>query len=117
MATKRKTAGRSKKESPTGRELLVLELQQIHSAESQLSRALPRVSKAIESQALRKMVDERLEEGEQILNDIETGLEELEESPGRGKNTAAEGLIADAREHMQEIEPPCSTAEAPEFRG
>lgn len=89
--------------SPDASELLVMELQQIYSAESQLSRALPRLGKAAQSQALRDMLDERLEEAERILKEVEFALEELDESPGRRKNVAAEGLIGDAREHVQEI--------------
>jgi ferritin-like metal-binding protein YciE len=105
MATKRKSSDRSRKEAPGAKELLVLELQQIHSAENQLSRVLPRLAKSIQSETLRGMMEDRLSEGEQIIKDLETGLEELDESPGRKKNTAAEGLIADAREHVQEMEP------------
>jgi ferritin-like metal-binding protein YciE len=35
---------------------------------------------------------------------VESALEELDESPGRRKNVAAQGLINDVREHVQEIE-------------
>jgi ferritin-like metal-binding protein YciE len=104
MASKGKSSGRSRKESPDGRELLVLELQEIHSAETQLSRVLPRLAKAVESETLQKMLEERLAEGERLLKDVDTGLEGLEASPGRKKNVAAEGLVNDAREHVQEIE-------------
>lgn len=95
---------RNEKESPDINELLVLELQQIHSAESQLARQLPRLSKAVQSDRLREMLDERLEEGERILKEVENALDEMEASPGRRKNVAAEGLINDAREHVQEME-------------
>jgi ferritin-like metal-binding protein YciE len=104
MATKRKSNRQSKKESPDGKELLVLELQEVHSAESQLSRVLPRLAKAVESEALREKLEERLAEGERVLKEVEAALEELDESPGRKKNVAAEGLINDVREHVQEIE-------------
>jgi ferritin-like metal-binding protein YciE len=50
------------------------------------------------------MMDERLEEGERIINEIEAVFDEMEESPGRRRNVAAEGLINDARKHVQEIE-------------
>jgi ferritin-like metal-binding protein YciE len=103
MAAKGKSSRKQKKETPDGNELLVLELQEIHSAESQLTRALPRLSKAVESDKFRKMLDTRLAQGERLIQDIETALEEMEESPGRKKNVAAEGLINDAREHVQEI--------------
>jgi len=99
-----KKAKRRTKESPDARDLLVLELQEIHSAESQLSRALPRITREVESEQLRQMLEQRLREGEQVIAEVEAALEELEESPGRKKNVAAEGLINDAREHVQEIE-------------
>lgn len=102
---KAKTSRQRRKESPGARELLVLELQQIHSAESQLARVLPRLGKAVQSDSLRSMLDERLEEGERIITDIEKALDELDETPGRKRNVAAEGLINDAREHVEEIEP------------
>ena len=101
---KAKASPRSRKNSPQASELLVLELQEIHNAENQLSRVLPRLSKAVESDSLREMLEQRLEEGGRIISDIESALEELDESPGRRKNVAAEGLINDAREHVQEIE-------------
>lgn len=104
MATKRKSSGRSEKDSPDATELLVLELREIHSAESQLSRVLPRLSKALNSEELGTLMEERLAEGERIIKEIEAVFDEMEESPGRKKNVAAEGLINDAREHVQEIE-------------
>jgi ferritin-like metal-binding protein YciE len=104
MASKNKS-GRSKKESPDGTELLVLELQEIHSAESQLARVLPRLVKAVESEKLQEILELRLEQGERLIGEIEAALDEMEETPGRKKNVAAEGLINDAREHVQEIAP------------
>lgn len=103
-STKRKTSSRSKKESPDATELLVLELQEIHSAETQLSRMLPRLAKAAENETFRECLEERLAQGERVLKDVDSALEELEASPGRKKNVAAEGLINDAREHVQEIQ-------------
>jgi ferritin-like metal-binding protein YciE len=102
MATT-KSGKRRAKDSPDCTELLVLELQGIHSAETQLARALPRLAKSVESETLKQSLEKRLEEGERVLKDVERGLEELEESPGRRRNVAAEGLIADAREHVQEL--------------
>jgi ferritin-like metal-binding protein YciE len=112
MATKRKSSKgsnkssskRAKKESPNCTELLLLELQEIHNAETQLSRVLPRVVKAAQSESLQEMLEQRVQQGEQIIQALETVFEELEESPGRKKNVAAEGLINDIREHIQEIE-------------
>src|SRR3982074_2656034 len=96
---------RSSKESPDCTGLLVMELQEIHSAENQLARALPRLVKNVEAQNLKQALEQRLEEGERVLQDVESALEELEESPGRRKNVAAEGLINHVRERTQQIEP------------
>src|SRR5687768_1511335 len=67
MATKSKSSKRSsqssskrsRKESPDATELLQLELQEIHSAENQLARMLPRVIKAAESEKLQEMLEQR----------------------------------------------------------
>jgi ferritin-like metal-binding protein YciE len=112
MATKSKSSKasgkssskRTRKESPDCNELLLLELQEIHSAENQLLRVLPRVVKAAQAEKLQQMLERRMQEGEQIIQALETVFDELEQSPGRKKNVAAEGLINDIREHMQEIE-------------
>jgi ferritin-like metal-binding protein YciE len=100
MAAKR----RSRKQSPDCNELLVMELQEIHNAETQLARALPRLTKAVQSEELQEMVERRQQEGERLLEEVAAALEELEESPGRRKNSAAEGLINAAREHVQELQ-------------
>ena len=104
MAAKSKSSSRAKKQSPGVNELLLLELQEIHSAENQLSRVLPRLAKTVESEKLRECLEQRQEQGERLIEEIDSVFEELEESPGRKKNVAAEGLINDAREHAQEIE-------------
>ena len=103
MAAKNQSSRKSQQQSPDATELLVLELQEIHSAESQLLRVLPRLTKAVESEKLQQMLEQRQEQGERLLQELDAALEEMEESPGRKKNVAAEGLINDAREHVQEI--------------
>ena len=104
MPTQRQSNSRSRKESPDGRELLILELQEVHSAESQLSRILPRLAKSAASDALQSRLEERLTQGERVLKEVDDALAGLDASPGRKKNVAAEGLMNDAREHVQEIE-------------
>jgi ferritin-like metal-binding protein YciE len=81
-----------------------MELQQIHSAENQLSRMIPRLTRAASSAKLQELIEERMHEGEKIIQEVESALEELGKSPGRSKNIAAEGLINDLREHVYEIE-------------
>lgn len=106
MAATKKTARRkTAKQSFDAHELLVTELREIHSAEKQLSRILPRVAKAADSDQARELIEERIERGESLIEDIENALEELDSGPGRKKNVAAEGLVDDMREHLQETEP------------
>ena len=102
--SKAKKSSRRAKQSIDATDLLVMELQQINSAESQLSRVLPRLARAADSEKLRRMLERRQEQGERILGELEAAFDELEESPGRNRNVAAEGLINDAREHIQEVE-------------
>jgi ferritin-like metal-binding protein YciE len=104
MASRTRSTRKSRKQSPGANELLVMELQQIHSAERQLGRVVPRFIKAAASDTLRNQLEKRMQEGERIIQDVEKALDELEESPGRRRNAAAEGLIDDLREHVQEIE-------------
>lgn len=104
MATTKKPARKPQKQTPEPHELLLTELREIHSAESQLTRALPRLTKAVESDTVRQMFERRLEEGQRLLEELDAAFEEMEASRGRKKNPAAEGLIADAQDHVQEIE-------------
>ncbi len=105
MASNSKGRGKSSsKKSPDLQEILITELQEIHSAEKQLSRIIPRLAKAADNETLTEAIEERLEEGEQILADVEAALEELEATAGRKKNVAAEGLVDDMKEHVQELE-------------
>jgi ferritin-like metal-binding protein YciE len=93
-----------KKQTPDATELLLDELKGIYSAESQLMRAAPRLAKVAETESLRKMLETRLEQGERIIEELDQAFETMNTSPGRRKNVAAEGLIGDAREHIQEVE-------------
>ena len=85
-------------------DVLLGELKEIYSAESQLAKSLPRLARAAESEALKKMLEDRLEHGERLIDDLDRVFEQMDASPGRKKNAAAEGLISEAREHVQDIE-------------
>ena len=106
MATSRRSSGKSAKErvAPDGAELLALELQQIRSAESELSRVLPSLAQAVESEELRELLQLREQQGKRILGELEAAFDELEEDPPEKKNPAAEGLIEAAQERVREIE-------------
>lgn len=85
-------------------DILATELKEIHSAEKQLSRVLPRLSKKISNERLRECLDMRQEQGERLIQEIETALDEMETSKSKPKNVAAEGLIKDTEGHAKEIE-------------
>ncbi len=105
MATKRKSTRRGRQESPNGSTLLMMELQQIHSAENQLARELPRFAKVVESGALRRMMEQRMKQGERLIEDVSSALDALDGGARGAKNSAAEGLIKDTREHVQRMQP------------
>lgn len=102
MAKGRST--RTRKQTPDAEELLIEGLREIYSAENQLARALPRFERAVETQALKEVMNTRSQQAERLIQDLDEAFEEMDETPGRRKNVAAEGLISDAREHVQEIE-------------
>jgi ferritin-like metal-binding protein YciE len=85
-------------------ELLGVELKAIHSAERQLSRALPRLKKQVSSESLAQMLDTRLQQGEALIEELETILDEMETPKARPKNLAAEGLIEDVTQHIEQLE-------------
>ena len=100
MASKSK----SHKDAPEPQDLLIVEMREIYSAEKQLSHALPRLAKAVENEKVRKMLDRRLDEARKIEDDLDEAFETLKRSPGRKKNAAAEGLIAEAQAHVQDFD-------------
>lgn len=85
-------------------DLLTTELKQIHSAERQLSRALPRLARQIDSDRLREMLERRREQGAGLIERVEDALEEMQASKARQKNIVAEALIEDVNEHLDNIE-------------
>ncbi len=95
---------RPQKKTPEPMEMLHTELAEIHSAENQLIKASPRVSKAVENETLRQMLERRVEQAEQLIEDIDGIFEEMGHKMPRKKNVAAEGLLRDALEHIQEIQ-------------
>ena len=85
-------------------DLLTQEVREIHSAERQLSRAIPKLAKAAGSEKLREMLQRRREQGAILIEALDEALEEMQVSKGRVKNVAIEGLIEDATQHVEEIE-------------
>jgi ferritin-like metal-binding protein YciE len=87
----------------SAQDILATELKEIHSAERQLSRAMPRLIKKVSSDRLREMLEKRVEQGSTLIDQIEDVLAEMDTPKARQKNIAAEGLIEDANHHLEEI--------------
>lgn len=87
-------------------DLLVEELRDIHSAERQLQRAMPRLVRMVETEGLQDAMQTRLEQGQRLIEDLDDALEELGAGKGRRKNVAAEGLLENAAELVDDIQEP-----------
>lgn len=85
-------------------DILATELKEIYGAERQLSRAIPRLAKKVHSERLRDLLEQRREQGEALIEELDEALNEMDVTKGRPKNIAAEGLIEDANQHLEEIE-------------
>jgi ferritin-like metal-binding protein YciE len=85
-------------------ELFVEELRDVYDAEKQLTKALPKMAKAVESDELRAAFEEHLEITRMQVN----RLEEVFKSLGlaaRGKTCdGMKGLIEEGSSHMEELE-------------
>lgn len=83
------------------KELLVDQLRDLFSAENQLLKALPRVSRRVTSPMLEDALEKHLVETEEHVARLREVFEILDERPG-GKHCAGmEGLIEEAREALE----------------
>ncbi|HEX6643660.1 MAG TPA: ferritin-like domain-containing protein [Gemmatimonadales bacterium] len=83
-------------------DLFVEELKDLHSAERQIIRALPRMAKAAESPELRMAFERHLAETEKQLERLDRIFAELEKKGTGKKCVGMEGLIEEGKEMMQE---------------
>jgi ferritin-like metal-binding protein YciE len=86
----------------TTTELLVEELKDLYSAESQLLKALPKMAKAAESEELQEAFTNHLKQTEGQVKRLEKVMKKLGESPKGKKCKAMEGLVAEAKEVLEE---------------
>ena len=87
-------------------ELLVHELSAIRDAETQASQALQQQMSVVENDELRQLLERRLEQGRRLLQDVDEGLRGLgARAVGEG-NSAARGLIEEARTLLERVEGP-----------
>lgn len=84
------------------RDLLVDELKDLYSAETQLTKALPKMAKSANAPELREAFTAHLAETEKQIERLTSIFEQLEEKPGRKKCKAMEGLIEEGKELMKE---------------
>lgn len=79
-------------------ELLIDELRDLHSAENQLVKALPKMAKAASNEKLRQGIEEHLEETKGHVERLERAFQILGESP-KGKTChAMKGLVEEGEE-------------------
>ena len=82
-------------------DVLVHELQDLLSAERQLIKALPKMSKNANDSRLSNAIDTHLRETEVHVERIQESLKQLDKSPGRMKCKGMEGLIAEGDEVLE----------------
>ena len=83
-------------------DLLIEELKDIYSAESQLVKALPKMAKAATSEELKAAFESHLEETKGQIERLDQIFERLDAKPGRKKCKAMEGLIEEGKEMIAE---------------
>jgi Uncharacterized protein conserved in bacteria len=83
-------------------ELLVEELQDLYNAETQLTKALPKMAKAANDESLKAGFEEHLDQTHEHIARLERAMELLD-APAKGKTCKAmKGLIAEGEEKIKE---------------
>src|ERR1700704_5071775 len=83
-------------------DLLVEQLKDLYSAETQLLKAIPKMAKAATSKDLKAGFEKHLKQTEGHVNRLEKIMAELDESPKGKKCKAMEGLIEEGSEVIDE---------------
>lgn len=89
----------------TAEELFIEELKDIYSAEKQAVRAYPQLTKRVESEELKEALQVHLEQTKEQVNRLDRVFEILEERAGRKTCEGMKGLLEEAAQHAEEIEP------------
>lgn len=84
------------------RELYIDELRDLYNAETQLTKALPKMAKASDDDQLRLAFEEHLRQTSEHVSRLEQIFEQLEEKPTGKKCLGMEGLIKEGSETMKE---------------
>jgi ferritin-like metal-binding protein YciE len=89
-------------ELETLKDLYIHELKDLHSAEKQLTKALPKMAKAATNQSLADGFKLHLDQTEEHVNRLEKILESHNQSPRGPKCKGMEGLIEEGSEMIEE---------------
>jgi ferritin-like metal-binding protein YciE len=83
-------------------ELFLDELSDLYSAEQQLTKALPKMAKAAQSDELREALEQHLEETEEHISRLEQVAESLDETLKKKTCEAMKGLLKEGDEIVKE---------------
>lgn len=86
------------------RELLIEELKDIYDAEHRITKALPKMAKAADSDELKEAFRIHLRETEQQIKRLEQVFDELDETPKRKECKAMVGLLEEGEELIDDEE-------------
>jgi len=89
----------------TAEDLFIEELKDIYSAEKQAVQAYPRLAKRVESDELKQALQTHLEQTKEQVNRLERIFELLDQRGGRKTCEGMKGLLQEAAQHVEEIEP------------
>ena len=84
------------------RQLYIDELRDLYNAETQLTKALPKMAKASSNSDLREAFEEHLRQTSEHVSRLEEIFESLEEKPTGKKCLGMEGLVKEGAETMRE---------------
>lgn len=84
-------------------ELFEHQLQDLHSAEDQLTKALPKMAKNAADAKLKKAFEDHLEETKEHKKRLEEICEELDINPDKETCKAMKGLIKEAEDFIKEV--------------
>jgi ferritin-like metal-binding protein YciE len=87
-------------------DLLTDELKDLYSAETQITKALPKMAKTTQSRELRTAFEEHLKQTENQVRRLEKACNELGVSPKGKKCVGMEGLLEEGKEIMTSAEDP-----------
>jgi ferritin-like metal-binding protein YciE len=88
------------------KDLLVDELKDLHSAEQQLTKALPKMAKAASDPKLKQGFTDHLAQTREHLERLEQALDHLGEKAGGKTCKAMKGLVEEGAEAIEEEAPP-----------